>query len=84
MLLLSSDASEVQLCVEDDGAGFDATGAFPGHLGLRSMRERVARLDGILHIESAPQKGTRRFRANSAGGTKTDVILDFAARCISF
>src|SRR5207237_774831 len=28
--------------VRDDGAGFDATGPFPGHLGLRSMAARAA------------------------------------------
>ena len=58
VLRLSSDAEAVQLWVEDNGAGFDAMGVFPGHLGLRSMRERTARLDGALDIVSAPQKGT--------------------------
>ena len=39
--------------------GFDPSGAFPGHLGLRSMRERVERLGGTLDIESAVGEGTR-------------------------
>ena len=34
------------------------TSDFPGHLGLRSMRERVARLRGSLAVESAPGRGT--------------------------
>jgi signal transduction histidine kinase len=42
----------------DDGAGFDATHSFPGHLGLHSMRERITRLGGILQIESTPGQGT--------------------------
>ena len=42
----------------DDGVGFDATGSFPGHLGLHSMRERIARLGGTLQIESRPGRGT--------------------------
>jgi signal transduction histidine kinase len=46
------------LDVSDDGVGFDAQGDFPGHLGLRSMRERAARLGGTLTIASAPGKGT--------------------------
>ena len=49
----------VTLDVSDDGSGFDPTGAFPGHLGLRSMRERAESLGGTLQIESAPGEGTR-------------------------
>jgi signal transduction histidine kinase len=45
--------------VSDDGAGFDPEGEFPGHLGLRSMRERAARLGGALEVESAVGGGTR-------------------------
>jgi signal transduction histidine kinase len=48
----------VTLDIRDDGTGFDATAAFPGHLGLHSMRERAARLGGTLTIESAPGQGT--------------------------
>ena len=45
--------------VSDDGAGFDPAQSFPGHFGLDSMRERVARLRGTLGIHSAPGSGTR-------------------------
>ncbi len=36
------DCSESQICLEvsDNGVGFDPLAAFPGHLGLQSMRER--------------------------------------------
>ncbi|MGD9894865.1 MAG: sensor histidine kinase, partial [Dehalococcoidia bacterium] len=44
--------------VRDNGRGFDPTGSFPGHLGLRSMRERVTRVGGDLDLRSAPQEGT--------------------------
>jgi signal transduction histidine kinase len=47
------------LDIGDDGVGFDPAGEFPGHLGLRSMRERIARLGGTLVIDSAPGQGTR-------------------------
>jgi PAS domain S-box-containing protein len=47
------------LDISDDGVGFDPGGDFPGHLGLRSMRERAARLGGTLEVESAPAKGAR-------------------------
>ena len=32
----------------DNGQGFDMTQEFPGHLGLKSMRERVERGGGLL------------------------------------
>jgi PAS domain S-box-containing protein len=50
---------ELLLRVSDDGKGFDPMGSFPGHLGLRSMRERVGAVGGTLEIHSAPGKGTR-------------------------
>jgi PAS domain S-box-containing protein len=48
----------VTLELRDDGVGFEADGSFPGHLGLRSMRERAARLGGKLEVESAPGQGS--------------------------
>ena len=58
-LMLQATANEVILEVHDDGIGFDPLGSFPGHLGLRSMQERVSHLGGSFHIESAPGQGTR-------------------------
>lgn len=55
-LLVSED--ELLLVVRDNGRGFETSGAFPGHLGLRSMQERVARTGGTLSVESAPGQGT--------------------------
>lgn len=46
--------------VEDDGCGFDpahCAGVKEGHFGLSGIRERVARLNGTLTIDSAPGKG---------------------------
>ncbi len=48
----------LRLEVVDDGVGFDTSLAYPGHLGLTSMQERVAALGGTLSIESAPGAGT--------------------------
>jgi signal transduction histidine kinase len=58
-LVLRRTANVVILEVGDDGVGFDPLGSFPGHLGLRSMQERVSHLGGSLQIESAPGQGTR-------------------------
>jgi signal transduction histidine kinase len=52
-------APRVRLEIADNGAGFDPNRDYPGHLGLRSMRERVEKLGGQLVIDSAPGRGTR-------------------------
>jgi signal transduction histidine kinase len=54
---LGRDFGEITLEVSDDGVGFDTRGDFPGHLGLKSMRERVSRQSGTLEITSEPGKG---------------------------
>ena len=58
-LHLGDDGGAVALEVVDDGHGFDASGDFPGHLGLRSMTERAEQLGGTLVIDSALGCGTR-------------------------
>lgn len=58
VLRLTSQKNEIILEVRDNGRGFDPTGSFPGHLGLPSMRERVAKAGGTFVIESAPGQGT--------------------------
>ena len=49
----------VALDVRDDGVGFD-TNELPGSesYGLAAMRQRLAELDGVLEVESAPGEGT--------------------------
>ena len=43
--------------VEDDGIGFN-TEAHNKGIGLLNIQERVANLEGTLHIDSHPQRGT--------------------------
>jgi signal transduction histidine kinase len=59
---------QVSLEVRDDGVGFEPEAEYPGHMGLSSMRERAARLDGRLEIKSAPGQGTL-LRAHLPSGT---------------
>ncbi len=70
-----SGAAEISLNVElsgrklvmqliDDGKGFDTDQARDGN-GLGNMKERAARIGGVLGIESAPGNGTTiEFRGN--------------------
>ena len=57
-LEMACDSGSVSLEVSDDGVGFDPGGEFPGHLGLRSMRERALRLGGTFRVESSAGGGT--------------------------
>ena len=59
LLRLNRQNDELVLEVRDDGRGFDPTGLFPGHLGLRSIQERATRLGGTCSLESTPTQGTR-------------------------
>jgi len=55
---LNSQGNYVVLTIKDDGNGFDTQQEFPGHLGLKSMRERSLSLGGTFSVESAPEQGT--------------------------
>jgi PAS domain S-box-containing protein len=57
-LEMACDGGSLSLEVTDDGVGFDPGGEFPGHLGLRSMRERALRLGGTFRVESSAGGGT--------------------------
>jgi signal transduction histidine kinase len=60
--------------VRDDGVGFDPQQEHPGHLGLRSMQERAARLSGALEIESSPEHGTLiRAHISSTNTAQSDL-----------
>jgi signal transduction histidine kinase len=55
---LEAGEDKITLEVWDDGVGFDPQQEHLGHLGLRSMQERAARLGGALEIESYLGRGT--------------------------
>ena len=59
VLQLTPQEEEIVLEVRDNGRGFDTTRSFPGHLGLRSMRERAIKVSGTCLIESTPEQETR-------------------------
>jgi signal transduction histidine kinase len=47
----------VQLSISDDGCGFDVN--VKHGMGLRSIRERVGSIRGVVQVQSAPGQGTR-------------------------
>jgi len=61
---LVCNVSECQLCIEDDGQGFNVdkvTRVDPSGrgAGVFTMKERVKLVGGVCHIESRPGQGTR-------------------------
>jgi signal transduction histidine kinase len=62
-VLLKQTESEVRLCVDDDGIGFDPSrrgfaGSGTGGFGLLSLDERIGYLGGRMDIRSEPGRGT--------------------------
>jgi signal transduction histidine kinase len=59
-ILLKFKPDGVELCVNDDGCGFDPSAtAANGHFGLRGLKERARALEAQLMLDSKPGKGTR-------------------------
>jgi len=53
----------LQLCIKDDGGGFDSTAYFQGKMqpsgfGLAVIKERAESIDGSVEISSVPGSGT--------------------------
>jgi two-component system nitrate/nitrite sensor histidine kinase NarX len=56
------EGDRVQILIEDDGVGIEASTreVLPGEqIGLKSMRERAARIKALFTLESDPGEGTR-------------------------
>jgi signal transduction histidine kinase len=41
-LHLDSQPGHMNLCIQDDGLGFDPDSLLPGHMGIAIMRERAS------------------------------------------
>lgn len=50
---------ELLVEIADDGVGFDPSTPQPGHLGLRTMAQRIEQLGGVLLVDTHPGRGTR-------------------------
>ena len=66
--------------MQDDGRGFNIAAQHLGgaHFGLQGIRERVDKLGGVLHIESAADAGTRLSVTVPAG--RKDAAIRVARR----
>ncbi len=57
--LKSVDETHLELCIEDNGVGFDASAVRPGHYGIVGLREQAELIGAQLRIDSRPEEGTR-------------------------
>jgi signal transduction histidine kinase len=55
-VVLAARQGRLEIVVNDDGSGMEATAA--AGFGLRSLQDRVAALDGTVTVESLPERGT--------------------------
>lgn len=81
-------AGEIDLIVEDAGAGFDAGPSLDltrllsdQHFGLAGMLERATLIDAALEIDSRPGQGTR-VRLRWSGEDEQDAGVAAAARAM--
>jgi signal transduction histidine kinase len=58
MVALKSEKDSVALAIEDNGIGFHADDVAKG-IGLDSMKERLATMNGTLNVSSQKSRGTR-------------------------
>jgi nitrate/nitrite-specific signal transduction histidine kinase len=55
---LECQPGQLNLCIKDDGLGFEPDSLPPGHMGIAIMRERANSIRASLKIESQPGQGT--------------------------
>lgn len=55
---MSHEAGSFNLCIRDDGRGFEPNLVPSGHMGLKIMQERAAEIDATLVIDSTINEGT--------------------------
>ena len=58
-LTLRRSDSDIELCISDNGNGFDPGSTTDGGLGLSSMRERMGLVGGELSVRSTISEGTK-------------------------
>ncbi len=57
--LRASEGTDLELCVKDNGVGFDPQAPHPGHYGVLGLREQAQLIGAELDIASGPQQGSR-------------------------
>ena len=79
---LGIDQEWLKITISDQGVGFntDALQRATEHLGLAGMRERVASVNGLLEIISAPGRGTQIVARLPLTGDREESPVTITAR----
>jgi signal transduction histidine kinase len=56
--LQATDSARLELCIEDNGVGFDPKAQRPGHYGIVGLREQAELIGAELLIDSRANEGT--------------------------
>src|SRR3984893_1750806 len=57
--LLAAAGTQLELCIEDNGIGFDPRAHLPDHYGIIGLREQADRAGAELKTDSPPGEGTK-------------------------
>lgn len=57
-ITLTGSPEQTELCVQDNGRGFDPDAALPGHMGMGVMQERAQSIGAALRLHSVVGQGT--------------------------
>jgi signal transduction histidine kinase len=76
---VTCDTGHIALRIADSGVGFDSDNATQAGLGLVSMRERAAAMQGQFSIDTAPGRGTNIAVRIPLGSQATSSTLPFQA-----
>ena len=60
---VTADATQVRVCIADDGVGLQQDWSRAGHFGLRGLRERVTALGGELVLQPREPRGVELIAA---------------------
>jgi len=69
-VVLNAQENSLEVEIDDNGVGFDSSQPYPGHLGLKSMRERAAMISGEIEITSQINQGSRVHMFVPMGGSR--------------
>ena len=76
MVVLEPEGGGLLVRITDDGGGFEPATAerAPGHIGIRTMRERAELAGGWLRIDSSPRGTTVGFFLPAGSGVHTGSV----------
>jgi signal transduction histidine kinase len=76
--LRTTNGTHLELCIEDNGVGFDPHARRPGHFGIVGLREQADLIGAELRIDSKPGRGTAicvALKLSPIAFSRTDPVI---------